>query len=157
MGAHGTNNKQQTMCSTHRDIWWPARAHQQDRDIIELLHFKRFECRYICSFYKYDTNIFTQTLINQKICWPVFDFFGRCKKWGLKALNLGLSYLFYKGPPTWSSKSNGEALFTLRWQIFLQGDIPLRSSTLYRTCDKTCQAFRDEREEEWERKSWGWQ
>ncbi len=32
MGAHGTNNKQQAMCSTHRDIWWPARAHQQDRD-----------------------------------------------------------------------------------------------------------------------------
>ncbi len=30
MGAHGTN-KQQTMCSTHRDIWWPAWAHQQDR------------------------------------------------------------------------------------------------------------------------------
>ncbi len=32
MGAHGTNNKQQAMCSTHRDIWWLARAHQQDRD-----------------------------------------------------------------------------------------------------------------------------
>ncbi len=31
MGAHGTN-KQQAMCSTHRDIWWPAWAHQQDRD-----------------------------------------------------------------------------------------------------------------------------
>ncbi len=31
-GAHGTNNKQQAMCSTHRDIWWPAQAHQQDRD-----------------------------------------------------------------------------------------------------------------------------
>ncbi len=30
--AHGTINKQQAMCSTHRDIWWPARAHQQDRD-----------------------------------------------------------------------------------------------------------------------------
>ncbi len=33
MGAHGTNNKQQAMCSTHRDIWWPTRAHQQDRHI----------------------------------------------------------------------------------------------------------------------------
>ncbi len=32
MGAHATNNKQQAMCSTQRDIWWPARAHQQDRD-----------------------------------------------------------------------------------------------------------------------------
>ncbi len=32
MGAHGTN-KQQAMFSTHRDIWWPAWAHQQDRDI----------------------------------------------------------------------------------------------------------------------------
>ncbi len=31
MGAHGTN-KQQVMFSTHRDIWWPAWAHQQDRD-----------------------------------------------------------------------------------------------------------------------------
>ncbi len=30
MGAHGTNK--QAMCSTHRDIWWPAWAHQQDRD-----------------------------------------------------------------------------------------------------------------------------
>ncbi len=33
MGAHGINNKQQAMCSTHRDIWWPAQAHQQDRDL----------------------------------------------------------------------------------------------------------------------------
>ncbi len=33
MGAHGTN-KQQAMCSTHRDIWWPAWAHQQDHDNI---------------------------------------------------------------------------------------------------------------------------
>ncbi len=32
MGAHGTNNKQQAVCSTHRDIWWPARTHQQDHD-----------------------------------------------------------------------------------------------------------------------------
>ncbi len=32
MGAHGTNNEQQAMCSTHRDIWWPARAQQQDRN-----------------------------------------------------------------------------------------------------------------------------
>ncbi len=32
MGAHGTN-KQQAMCSTHRDIWWPSWAHQQDRNI----------------------------------------------------------------------------------------------------------------------------
>ncbi len=29
---HMAPNKQQAMCSTHRDIWWPARAHQQDRD-----------------------------------------------------------------------------------------------------------------------------
>ncbi len=33
MGAHGINNKQQAMCSTHRDIWWPAQAHQQDREL----------------------------------------------------------------------------------------------------------------------------
>ncbi len=32
MEAHGTNNKQQAMCSTHKDIWWPARVHQQDRN-----------------------------------------------------------------------------------------------------------------------------
>ncbi len=32
MRTHGTNNKHQAMCSTHRDIWWPAWAHQQDRD-----------------------------------------------------------------------------------------------------------------------------
>ncbi len=30
---HMAPNKQQAMCSTHRDIWWPAWAHQQDRDI----------------------------------------------------------------------------------------------------------------------------
>ncbi len=30
--AHGNNNKQQAMCSTYIDIWWPVRAHQQDRD-----------------------------------------------------------------------------------------------------------------------------
>ncbi len=30
---HMALNKQQAMCSTHRDIWWPAWAHQQDRDI----------------------------------------------------------------------------------------------------------------------------
>ncbi len=36
MGAHGTN-KQQAMCSTHRDIWWPAWAHQQDRDTGNIL------------------------------------------------------------------------------------------------------------------------
>ncbi len=35
MGAHGTNNKQQAMCSTHRDIRWLARAHQQDRDTLD--------------------------------------------------------------------------------------------------------------------------
>ncbi len=29
---HMAPNKQQAMCSTHRDIWWPAWAHQQDRD-----------------------------------------------------------------------------------------------------------------------------
>ncbi len=29
---HMALNKQQAMCSTHRDIWWPAWAHQQDRD-----------------------------------------------------------------------------------------------------------------------------
>ncbi len=33
MGAHGTNK--QAMCSTHRDIWWPAWAHQQDRDSMQ--------------------------------------------------------------------------------------------------------------------------
>ncbi len=37
MGAHGTS-KQQAMCSTHRDIWWPAWAHQQDRDTYILSH-----------------------------------------------------------------------------------------------------------------------
>ncbi len=30
---HMAPNKQQAMCSTDRDIWWPAWAHQQDRDI----------------------------------------------------------------------------------------------------------------------------
>ncbi len=36
-------NKQQAMCSTHRDIWWPAWAHQQDRDskIIEKVVFNQ--------------------------------------------------------------------------------------------------------------------
>ncbi len=29
---HMAPNKQQAMCSTDRDIWWPAWAHQQDRD-----------------------------------------------------------------------------------------------------------------------------
>ncbi len=29
---HMAPNKQQAMCSTHRDIWWPAWAHQQDHD-----------------------------------------------------------------------------------------------------------------------------
>ncbi len=33
---HMAPNKQQAMCSTHRDIWWPAWAHQQDRDRIIL-------------------------------------------------------------------------------------------------------------------------
>ncbi len=29
---HMASNKQQAMCSTDRDIWWPAWANQQDRD-----------------------------------------------------------------------------------------------------------------------------
>ncbi len=33
MEGDGTNNKQQAMCSTHRDIWWPVRAHQQNGDM----------------------------------------------------------------------------------------------------------------------------
>ncbi len=33
---HMAPNKQQAMCSTDRDIWWPAWAHQQDRDNIYL-------------------------------------------------------------------------------------------------------------------------
>ncbi len=32
---HMAPNKQQAMCSTDRDIWWPAWAHQQDRDSIQ--------------------------------------------------------------------------------------------------------------------------
>ncbi len=35
---HMAPNKQQAMCSTHRDIWWPAWAHQQDRDNKQLLN-----------------------------------------------------------------------------------------------------------------------
>ncbi len=31
---HMAPNKQQAMCSTDRDIWWPAWAHQQDRDTL---------------------------------------------------------------------------------------------------------------------------
>ncbi len=39
MGAHGTNKQQAmySMCSTHKDIWWPAWAHQQDRDTVSFL------------------------------------------------------------------------------------------------------------------------
>ncbi len=33
---HMAPNKQQAMCSTHRGIWWPAWAHQQDRDRIAI-------------------------------------------------------------------------------------------------------------------------
>ncbi len=34
---HMAPNKQQAMCSTDRDIWWPAWAHQQDRDTVAKL------------------------------------------------------------------------------------------------------------------------
>ncbi len=35
---HMAPNNQQAMCSTDRDIWWPAWAHQQDRDNREQSH-----------------------------------------------------------------------------------------------------------------------
>ncbi len=39
---HMAPNKQQAMCSTHRDIWWPAWAYQQDRDKIDVrAHFEK--------------------------------------------------------------------------------------------------------------------
>ncbi len=39
------------MCSTHRDIWWPARAHQQYRD--NLLSICLFRNSYIWDFSTY--------------------------------------------------------------------------------------------------------
>ncbi len=56
MGARGTN-KQQAMCSTHRDIWWPAWAHQQDRDTYKP-HTYKINKPSIVWFERYETKQF---------------------------------------------------------------------------------------------------
>ncbi len=48
---HMAPNKQQAMCSTHRDIWWPAWAHQQDRDNKEAKCWRERDHFYILIFF----------------------------------------------------------------------------------------------------------
>ncbi len=70
---HMAPNKQQAMCSTHRDIWWPAWAHQQDRDsgwnetaLITALHRGLNPC--ICrQMAIYDDTVGLETLISKAI------------------------------------------------------------------------------------------
>ncbi len=62
---HMAPNKQQAMCSTHRDIWWPAWAHQQDRDTDKIFFSVWSSCLILTSVF-YRREIWEEEMSDEK-------------------------------------------------------------------------------------------